>query len=109
MQARRYQLREDLFFRLGGFLLFRGGFARRHTARDIRESFLEGFLCRHLLFSAAIMPVLVLAVAGPAHYLHNLFTDHGNDGVIGGSLAAGAMIVDVISKAHPKTSAKGRV
>jgi hypothetical protein len=51
----------------------------------------------------------VLAVAGAAHYLHNFFTDHGNDGVIGGSLAAGAMIVDVISKAHPKTSAKGRV
>jgi len=70
---------------LGGFLLFlRGVFACRHAARDIRENFLESFPCRDFLFSTLIMTVFVLAVAGPAHYLHNLFTNHGNYGVIGG-------------------------
>src|SRR5271157_238595 len=46
------------------------------------------------------MPVFVLVAASAAEYLQHLFAIHSNHGVVGGALAARAVIVNVVTQTH---------
>src|SRR5579859_2622701 len=67
---------------------------------DTGQHLVECFLCRHFFFSAAVLAVLVLEIAGAAAHLEHLFAHHGHNGVVHGAFAAGTMIVNDVAETH---------
>src|SRR5215472_6998496 len=72
------------------------GLASRHAGHQL----VIGFLGRHFFFGTLVVVILVLVVAGTATHLGNFFAHHGQHGMVGRPLAAGAMIVDVVAESH---------
>lgn len=80
-----------------GLLLF-GGAAFPHLAAHAGQDLLECILSAHFLAATFILAVFMLEVAGAAAYFLHIVSGHDHDGVIGRSLTARAVVVDIITE-----------
>src|SRR5438552_5441027 len=69
---------------------------------DAGQHAVEGFFFGQFLAAGSVLAIFVLRIAGAAEDFQDLLPGHGDDGVVHGALAAGAIIVDGIAQTHEK-------
>ena len=72
----------------------------RLRARDVGHKDVEGILRAHFLLAALVVPVFMLVAASTAARFQHLFARHGDNGMVSGEFAAGAVVIDIVTQAR---------